>query len=419
MSDSIDRRLLLSAAGLAGAAAFARLAHAGPLDPPAGPVAPTGVTLSDVAARASATAQGVAEPRTPISAQTTPSDSIFLYVIAAPGSYYLTGDITAGAAIRIQADDVTLDLCGFTLRAADAGFGAGVNVVGNRVSIRNGSIVGFQYGVYASSSRTDTVVEDLRTNCTARGVMLSNRSIARRCVCVGSSTGIETSANNSVVADCIVAGPGDVGIWANSSCIVERCHVSGVNRGIVASGQANRIVACTAVSNTGLGISAGSDALVQDCLTAFNSGGASATGVGILGGNNVAVTGCRVGSNDDAGIQISQNGFVDRCEVTANAAVGIRVGHGSRVRGCSISGHSNLGNAAIRLTGASSVVEDNYMYGNNIGVDAQNVVGNLIIRNMMFNNANPISVNFGGNWYPNIALGGVNTSTNPLNNVIA
>lgn len=416
MPDSIDRRLLLGAAGLAGVAAISKLAGAGPVDPPPGPVGPTGVTLDELAARASKTAQGVAEPRIPLSAQTTPSDLGYVYVITAPGSYYLTGDVSGAAGIRIQADDVTLDLCGFTIRSA--GLGVGVAIAGNRVTVRNGAIAGSSFGIGGNNFNTHLVVEDLRTNCSARGVLLCNRSIARRCVCVGSATGIETPANNSVVSDCFVSGPGDVGIWINSSCIVERCHVSGVNQGIVSNGPGNRIVACTAVSNAGLGISAGSDALVQDCLASFTTAGA-AGGVGINGGSGVTVVGCRVSNNAGVGILLTQNGFVDRCDVTANGPAGISVGHGCRIRGCSVSGHSTPGNAAIRLTGGNSVVEDNYIHGNSTGVDAQNVVGNLIIRNNMFNNTNAIAVNVGGNWYPSVLLGGVNTSTNPLNNVIA
>src|SRR5690242_8467064 len=102
----MDRRLMLSAAGLAGAAALARVAAAGPLNPPAGPVSPTGKTLTEI------------EPRTLVGPTTTPGDANAMYIISQPGSYALSGPIaTSGgrAGIRIAANHVTLDLQGFTI----------------------------------------------------------------------------------------------------------------------------------------------------------------------------------------------------------------------------------------------------------------------------------------------------------------
>lgn len=369
----IDRRLLLGAAGLAGAAALAKLAHAGPIAPPAGPVAPTGVTLSEVAGRASATAQGVAEPRIPVSAQTTPGSPGYLYILSAPGSYYLTGNITSALqnAIGIIGEDITLDLCGFkVVRSGTAGTSKGLFIDGNRITIRNGSISGFSIAVEGVNFRTHLLTEDLFASGASSGIKLNDRSIARRCICSGAITAIEATGDNSVISDCVVSGPGDVGIWVNSSSAVERCHVSGVNQGIVANGSANRVLSCTAASNLSLGIAAGSNGLVQDCL------------------------------------------------VNSNGAAGIRAGGGSRIRGCSIAGHAAAGAAAVRLTGGNNIVEDNFLLSNNTGVDALNVIGNLIVRNTMLSNTNSIAVNLGGNWYPNIPLGGVNTSTNPLNNII-
>ena len=87
----------------------------------------------------------MAEPRIPVSLQTTPPASpLAVYSITAPGSYYLTGDINAAAAggnsvIEILAAGVTLDLCGFTIRSTVLNVGIAISVQGS-ATIRNGAI---------------------------------------------------------------------------------------------------------------------------------------------------------------------------------------------------------------------------------------------------------------------------------------
>ena len=96
----------------------------GPLDPTA-PPAPTLKTLNEV------------EPRTPISG--------LGINITTPGSYYLTRNITASAAgvgIRINSDNVTLDLNGFTLTggATSTHAIAVQTAIRRNIVIRNGTI---------------------------------------------------------------------------------------------------------------------------------------------------------------------------------------------------------------------------------------------------------------------------------------
>src|SRR5678815_90222 len=102
-SVSPANRILNAAAAtvlLAGTAALV----AGPLTPPAGGPAPTYRTLSEV------------QPATPV--QSLPGSAQDMHVITQPGSYYLTGPITATAGsdgIQVLADAVTIDLGGFAL----------------------------------------------------------------------------------------------------------------------------------------------------------------------------------------------------------------------------------------------------------------------------------------------------------------
>ena len=101
----------------------------GPLAPPTvlgplvGPVPPVGV--GGVPQAAMKTLHQV-EPRTPL------SGGVAAHIISAPGSYYLTGNVNQSGtsnAIRIDVEDVTLDLNGFSVIGSFSGANlAGISI---------------------------------------------------------------------------------------------------------------------------------------------------------------------------------------------------------------------------------------------------------------------------------------------------
>lgn len=227
---------------------FAVVGGAGPLDPPPGPVASTSKPLADI------------EPRVAVNQMNTPGDASAVYVISQPGSYYLTGNITATGAltgVRISASDVTLDLAGFHIAGNSTGF-AGVRVVSSmdRCVVRNGSITGFIASGIALGH--DAVAEDLRIagcgvgvdgemGCTVRRVSIgatttgyaidvAGNAVIESCSITDSPRGISVSAN-SVVRDCSVSSATDVAVnLAGGLCHVTNNRLRGSPTGI-ASGR--------------------------------------------------------------------------------------------------------------------------------------------------------------------------------------
>jgi hypothetical protein len=90
---------------------------------------------------------GQIEARTIVNATNTPVNANNTFIISAPGSYYLTGNITGAPGkhgISIQADDVILDLNGFLLVSGGAGALRGVDVPAaqKNLALRNGTVRG-------------------------------------------------------------------------------------------------------------------------------------------------------------------------------------------------------------------------------------------------------------------------------------
>jgi hypothetical protein len=169
----------------------------GSLTPPGAP-APTMKSLDQI------------EPRTPISAAP--------FTISAPGSYYLTTNVTvsSGDAITISANNVTLDLNGFTIAstAATASADSAVLLSGSRtnIAICNGHIssgVTNNGGVYSGSGFGLGVFSPGCFNVRVRDVSVSG------CQYDGIYIGYN-AYNSTIVESCVVNTAGAYGIVAQS-----------------------------------------------------------------------------------------------------------------------------------------------------------------------------------------------------------
>lgn len=215
MSD-LERRALL---GVAGIGALAALSKAGPLTPPAGPVAPTGRTTDEIFNKIPAPGTppiGAFDGRTPIG--TAP------FTIGTPGSYVLTANISGtGTVITIATDDVTLDLNGFTVNSSSTTAGAVVlSGIRDNITIRNGRVIGGSQCIAGTGTLTNILIEDVcamsgRTSGFGLVSSFSRNLLLRRC-----------QANN--IGSTTIASDGNLSIFAfnigGSCCRVEDCTVS-------------------------------------------------------------------------------------------------------------------------------------------------------------------------------------------------
>lgn len=175
----------------------------GPLTPPGVP-APTMKTLAQIEPRIDVLALGAQPP----------------YIIAEPGSYYLSGNIIAAngqSGITILAQNVTLDLNGFTISSPFGGSTATAISSEQPAVIRNGFIK--SNGI--ASNGTYSV------NGFLNGILMPTRGSVKDLFIQGCAQGIISEGS---VTSCQVWSA-QTGIRAHTvvQCISQDCSVEGIN----------------------------------------------------------------------------------------------------------------------------------------------------------------------------------------------
>ncbi|OAI42680.1 hypothetical protein AYO41_00670 [Verrucomicrobia bacterium SCGC AG-212-E04] len=300
----------------------------GPLTPPPGPPAPTMKSLDQI------------EARTPIS--TAP------FTISAPGSYYLTKNIsvTSGDAIVIAVGGVTLDLNGFTISSSEAspsGYGINLNNGVSGIVISNGII---------------------RGNVTYSGGVYSGPGFAYG-VGFSVSTPLNVRVTNLVVSGCKVDGINLGTDFASTSA--ERCSVRTVGSGGIVAGAVND---CTAYFCGGNGI---------NCTVVANSiGRSTGTGRGI---STITAVNCFADSVDNNAIsadtaQSCRGGNSgDLPAIDASLVInchGINTGSGSGIAGATVSQSYGISTGGGYGISAAHAVLNSYGSGLSGGITTFN-----------------------------------------------
>lgn len=185
----------------------AAFAAAGSLSPPGAP-APTMRSLADIS------------PATTISS--------LPFTITQPGTYTFSQSLvcpsTSDPAIRVLANDVTLDLNGFTLRGTPGAGNTGILVERKGFRSRNGNVVLFDDRGVDASSTASIALEDITVRQCSSGVRLSSGSLSSVSVDSCPSSGVEcagdTAEGTDITLDDVVVRSVSNGITIYGGCDV-------------------------------------------------------------------------------------------------------------------------------------------------------------------------------------------------------
>ena len=219
--------------------------------------------------------------------------------ITASGSYVLTGNLnqpdSGGFGVRIQADDVSLDLNGFSMVGPGTQTGTGIYLSGIRTEVRNGRILDFGTGIFpengaedghgsraialtvssvgqsgAISLGDDAVVKDCVISSGGKGIRVGDRSqVVGNRLSFTAGTTADNGINggpHSIIRENVIADAGGRGIKAGplsivASNIVSQSGLSGVEA--IGSGS---VIAGNAVfisQNFGIEVGVGTDHLIR------------------------------------------------------------------------------------------------------------------------------------------------------------
>ena len=322
------------------------VAPGGDLNPPAGPI-----TATD---------------RSILSQATTPGP----HTILAPGSYKLTSDLTGGPTVlTIIADDVTVDLNGFTIDGGGAP-GPVVSVAGSNVTIRNGTVrnTGSE-GINAAGE--GAAIERVSVHDCGLGIVATGGARITGCDLRDIQNDGIIASFSSTVTDCTVvrAGLGGFGwgmIIAEGSCATG-CTVRDSTNGIQGTGSAT-IDRCAVSSNGSVGILAENGAVVRGCSARFNNTGYLVRNSSVL--DSVAFQSFLYG------FELPNDARVDRCSSVESANSGFWLGDRSTVT------NSNSARDAAAGIGAGFETTGDYnRVSNNTAIESSN--DNFLINGLL------------------------------------
>lgn len=375
----IKWHLPLFALTVTGSLVGVALVIAGPLDPPAGPVAPTYKTLSDV------------EPRIAI------KQSMIPLAITDRGSYYLAENISftplQGNAITVQVgagglrSTVSIDLNGFEIRQIGTPNPNGTRAIqvngddqGGSTIVRNGFITGFNAGVYGNGYGLN--VQNVGFGSNIVGVYSLGACVVSHCTFHRGQRGVYVES----------VPPQGSGTFPGGA-LIANCTAQLVDDGFYA-GTGTTITDCEVYDHFGIGFQLGDGCTIRNCGVGGGSYGIRAGFSNVIVGNRV------VGAGVDNIYVVGNNRIEDNTVV----------GDGPQTPGTIVVG--------LRTTGANNYVSGNTVRNcyNNTTLNNYNIAGttnqlNLLLTELPQTISWPATVTLAGDLVGITGQGGITVAS--------